>query len=221
MLDRLSGVARTGKGNLLAAAVDAARAKATVGEISLALEKVWGRHQPTVRAVKGIYAATPRDIHKIERVKHAVAAFAEADGKPPHILVAKIGQDGHDRGQKVIASAFSDMGFDVKIGALFATPEEVAELAVAENVHAIGVSSLTAGHLAHIPPLKAALDKAGRGDILIVVGGVIPPEDVAGLMKMGVAAVFPPGTVIPDAALALLGKLNERLGYAQKATGRN
>jgi methylmalonyl-CoA mutase len=221
MLDKLSQVARTGEGNLLAAAVDAARAKATVGEISLALEKVWSRHVSKMRVVKGIYGAAAKDTHKLERAKRAVAAFREADGRAPCILVAKIGQDGHDRGQKVIASAFADMGFEVKIGALFATPEEVADLAVAEDVHVVGVSSLTAGHLAHIPPLKAALDQAGRGDILIVAGGVIPPQDVPALMEMGVAAVFPPGTVIPDAAVALLGQLNQRLGYAQRAAGRN
>ena len=217
VLDALTAVATTGEGNLLAAAIDAARAMATVGEISAALEKVWSRHQAATRVIKGVYAATPRDQHKLDRVKHSVEAFAEADGRPPRILVAKIGQDGHDRGQKVIASAFADMGFDVRIGALFATPEEVAELAVRENVHVVGVSSLTAGHLAHIPPLKAALEKAGRGDIMIVVGGVIPPEDVAKLQAMGATAVFPPGTVIPDAAQALLDRLSRRLGYAQKA----
>ena len=217
MLAKLSQVARTGRGNLLAAAVDAARAKATVGEISLALEQVWNRHTPAIRAVKGIYAATPKDQHRIERVRHAVAAFREADGRAPRLLVAKIGQDGHDRGQKVIASAFTDMGFDVKIGPLFATPEEVAAMAIAEGVHAVGVSTLTAGHLALVPPLKAALDQANRSDIMIVVGGVIPPEDMQTLLDMGVAAIFPPGTVIPDAALVLLDKLNLRLGYAQKA----
>ncbi len=217
MLDQLSRVAKTGQGNLLAAAIDAARAKATVGEISLALEKIWNRHQAVTRVIKGVYSATPRDQHKIEKVKRSVAAFKEADGRAPAILVAKIGQDGHDRGQKVIASAFADMGFDVKIGALFATPEEAADLAVKENVHAIGVSTLTAGHLVHIPPLKAALEQAGRPDIMIVVGGVIPPEDVETLKAMGAAAVFPPGTVIPEAAQALLDRLSERLGYAQKA----
>jgi methylmalonyl-CoA mutase len=217
MLDRLSNAARTGEGNLLAAAVGAARAKATVGEISAALEKVWNRHVPVTRLVRGIYAATPRDAQKIEQAKHAIAAFREADGRAPRILVAKIGQDGHDRGQKVIASAFGDIGFDVKIGALFATPEEVAAHAVKKDVHIVGVSSLTAGHLAHIPLLKAALDQAERSDIMVVVGGVIPPEDVQTLLDMGAAAVFPPGTVIPDAALALLNRLNERRGYAQRA----
>jgi len=218
-LAKLSEVARSGQGNLLAASVDAARAKATVGEISLALEQVFRRHTPAIRAVKGVYAATPKDQHKIDRVRHAIAAFREADGQAPRLLVAKVGQDGHDRGQKVIASAFTDMGFDVTIGPLFATPEEVAKQAVAEKVHAVGVSTLTAGHLTLVPLLKAALNKAGRSDIMIVVGGVIPPEDVQTLLDMGAAAVFPPGTVIPDAALALLDRLNLRLGYAQKAAG--
>ncbi len=217
MLEKLTAVARSGQGNLLAAAVDAARAKATVGEISLALEKVFNRHTPVIRAAKGVYAATPKDQHKIDQVRHAVAAFREADGRAPKLLVAKVGQDGHDRGQKVIASAFTDMGFDVTIGPLFATPEEVAKMAVEEKVHAVGVSTLTAGHLTLVPLLKAALDQAGRSDIMVVVGGVIPPEDVQTLLEMGAAAVFPPGTVIPDAALALLDRLNLKLGYAQKA----
>ena len=216
MLDRLSTVAKTGEGNLLAAAVDAARAKATVGEISLALEKVWNRHVAKTQVTKGIYVASSRDLQKIEMAKRAVTAFKEADGRPPRILVAKMGQDGHDRGQKVIASAFADMGFEVKIGALFSTPEEVATFAAKENVHMVGISTLTAGHLSHIPLLKAALEKAGRGDIMIVVGGVIPPEDVQTLKDMGAAAVFLPGTVIPDAALALLDHLNKRLGFAQR-----
>jgi len=216
-LAKLTEVARTGQGNLLAASVDAARAKATVGEISLALEKVFNRHTPAIRAVTGVYAATPKDQHKIERARHAVAAFREADGRAPKLLVAKVGQDGHDRGQKVIASAFTDMGFDVTIGPLFATPEEVAKMAVEEKVHAVGVSTLTAGHLTLVPLLKAALDAAGRSDIMIVVGGVIPPEDVQTLLDMGAAAVFPPGTVIPDAAMKLLDRLNLKLGYAQKA----
>jgi methylmalonyl-CoA mutase len=217
MLAKLTEVARSGQGNLLAASVDAARAKATVGEISLALEKVFNRHVPVIRAAKGVYAATPKDQHRIDQVKHAVAAFREADGRAPKVLVAKVGQDGHDRGQKVIASAFTDMGFDVTIGPLFATPEEVAKMAVEEKVHAVGVSTLTAGHLTLVPLLKAALEEAGRSDIMIVVGGVIPPEDVQTLLDMGAAAIFPPGTVIPDAALALLDRLNLRLGYAQRA----
>ncbi|MBL8791447.1 MAG: methylmalonyl-CoA mutase [Rhizobiales bacterium] len=215
-LAALADVARSGKGNLLDASVNAARAKATVGEISAALESVWGRHQATPKAVKGVYAATPRDLHKVDATRNAVKAFAEAEGRAPSVLVAKIGQDGHDRGQKVIASAFDDMGFDVSIGPLFATPEEVAELAVRKNVHVVGVSSLAAGHLTHVPELKAALARLGRGDILIVAGGVIPPEDVHKLAEMGAAAVFPPGTVVPDAAQAILDALSAHLGYAQR-----
>jgi methylmalonyl-CoA mutase len=216
MLERLSAVAKSGEGNLLEAAVDAARAKATVGEMSLALENAWGRHAVQVKVTKGVYVASSRDVPKIETVKHAVAAFREAEGSPPRILVAKMGQDGHDRGQKVIASAFADMGFDVKIGALFSTPEEVAAFAAKENVHMVGISTLTAGHLSHIPLLKAALEKLGRGDIMLVVGGVVPPEDVQTLKDMGASAVFLPGTIIPDAALSLLDQLNIRLGFAQK-----
>jgi methylmalonyl-CoA mutase len=217
-LDQLTFSAKSGTGNLLAAAVDAARAKATVGEISLALEKAWSRHAAESRAVKGIYEeASRKNREKLDQARHSVAAFAEADGGPPRILVAKIGQDGHDRGQKVIASAFGDMGFDVKVGVLFSTPEEVAELAVKSDVHVVGVSSLTAGHLSHVPALKATLEELGRGDIMIVVGGVIPPEDVQTLIDAGAAAVFPPGTVIPEAARQLLDRLNERLGYAQRA----
>jgi methylmalonyl-CoA mutase len=216
MLARLTDVAKTGEGNLLAATVDAAQAKATVGEMSAALESVWGRHVAQTRISKGVYIASSRDTEKIETAKRAVVAFTEAEGSTPRILVAKMGQDGHDRGQKVIASAFSDIGFDVKIGALFSTPEEVAAFAAKENVHVIGISTLTAGHLSHIPLLKTALEKLGRSDIMIVVGGVIPPEDVATLKEMGAAAVFLPGTVIPDAALQLLESLNLQLGYAQK-----
>jgi methylmalonyl-CoA mutase len=215
-LDRLTYLAKRGEGNLLAGAVDAARAKATVGEISLALEKAWSRHSAESRAVKGVYEAASKG-SRLEEARRSVRAFREADGRPPRILVAKIGQDGHDRGQKVIASAFGDMGFDVKVGALFSTPEEVADLAVKSDVHVVGVSSLTAGHLTHVPLLKAALEELGRPDIMIVVGGVIPPEDVATLLAAGAATVFPPGTIIPEAAQKLLDRLNEQLGYAQKA----
>jgi methylmalonyl-CoA mutase len=216
-LAALTEVARSGAGNLLEASVNAARAKATVGEISAALEQVFQRHSAEAKVAKGIYVATSRDIQKIDMAKRAVAAFCEADGRPPRILVAKMGQDGHDRGQKVIASAFADMGFDVVIGPLFATPEEVADKAVAERVHVVGVSTLTAGHLAHVPLLKAALAARQRDDILIVVGGVIPPEDVQTLKDMGATAVFPPGTNIPDAALALLDDLNRHAGFSQLA----
>jgi methylmalonyl-CoA mutase len=215
-LKNLSHLAATGEGNLLESSVVAARAKATVGEISTALEEVWGRHQAKPALVRGIYSAAQHSRDEMIAAQNAVAAFKEFEGRVPSLLVAKIGQDGHDRGQKVIASAFGDIGFDVYVGALFATPQEVAELAVAKNVHIVGVSSLAAGHLTHLPELKAALKAIGRDDILVVVGGVIPPDDVKTLLNLGVAAVFPPGTVIPEAATALLAKLNAHLGYAQK-----
>jgi methylmalonyl-CoA mutase len=212
----LEHVARSGEGNLLDASVSAARAKATVGEMTKAMENVWGRHAAKPSISKGIYEATPKDLEQIRTAKRAVQAFAEAEGRLPSILVAKIGQDGHDRGQKVIASAFADLGFDVQVGQLFATPEEVAARAADGNVHIVGVSSLAAGHLTHVPELKAALAAKGRGDILVVAGGVIPPQDIQKLLDAGAAAVFPPGTVIPEAALELLQNLNEHLGYAQR-----
>ena len=215
-LKALADVARIGEGNLLEASVNAARVKATVGEISAALETVWGRHAATPKISKGVYEATPRDLEQVRAAKRAVAAFAESDGRAPAVLVAKIGQDGHDRGQKVIASAFADLGFDVKVGALFATPDEVADQALKDNVHIVGVSSLAAGHLTHVPELKAALAARGRPDIMVVAGGVIPPQDVPMLMEMGAAAVFPPGTVIPEAAQQLLDALNAQLGYSQR-----
>ncbi len=215
----LENVARTGVGNLLAAAVEAARAKATVGEISAALENVWGRHQAQTKLSRGVYAATAGNSAIVEAAKQSIAAFAEAEGRAPSILVAKIGQDGHDRGQKVIASAFADLGFEVDVGPLFATPEEVAARAIASDVHIVGVSSLAAGHLSHVPALKVALMAAGRADILVVAGGVIPPDDVVKLKQMGAVAVFQPGTVIPEAALTLLDALNAQLGYSQLRKG--
>jgi methylmalonyl-CoA mutase len=207
-----------GTGNLLALSIEAARAGATVGEISLAMEKVFGRHRAEIKAIKGVYKREAgTESFAVIRVQGMVQAFAENDGRRPAILVAKMGQDGHDRGQKVISSAFADLGFDVEIGALFATPEEAARQAADSNVHVIGVSSLAAGHLTLVPALKAALDKAGRPDIMIVVGGVIPPQDFQALYKAGASAIFPPGTVIPDAAARLLEELNVRLGYAQRS----
>ena len=213
-LDALSAAAK-GSDNLLAAAVEAARAKATVGEISLALERAFTRHVAAVRAIKGVYAETAGESEAVMRVRGAVAAFKESDGRLPRILVAKMGQDGHDRGQKVISSAFGDLGFDVVIGPLFATPEEVAAQAIAADAHMVGVSTLTAGHLTHVPALKAALAAQGRGDILVVVGGVIPPQDFETLRGMGAAAIFPPGTVIAQAAMTLLEALNQARGYSQ------
>jgi methylmalonyl-CoA mutase len=205
-----------GNGNLLELSVAAARAKATVGEISDALEAVFGRHKAKADAVKGVYLRASGDTPATQRAKAMVKDFVAADGRKPRILVAKMGQDGHDRGQKVIASGFTDLGFAVDIGDLFQTPAEAAAQAVAENVHAVGASSLAAGHLTLVPELKAELAKLGRPDIMVVVGGVIPPEDFKALKDMGVAAIFTPGTAVPDAAVTVLERLNELLGYAQE-----
>ena len=213
-LAALEAGARSG-GNLLALSVDAARAKATVGEISLALEKAFGRHSAKPEVVRGVYAAEVGPAPKVSRAKAMISAFAEADGRPPTILVAKMGQDGHDRGQKVIATGFDDLGFAVDVGPLFATPAETAKEAVERGVHIVGASSLAAGHLTLIPELKAQLDKLGRGDIMIVVGGVIPAGDFDALKAAGARLIFPPGTVIADAAAAILDELNKDLGYAQ------
>ncbi|WP_293786795.1 methylmalonyl-CoA mutase [uncultured Aeromicrobium sp.] len=209
------GATRDGslEGNLLALAVDAARAKATVGEISDALEKVYGRHQAVIRTISGVYRSESGGSGDIQRVIEATDAFEQAEGRRPRILVAKMGQDGHDRGQKVIVTAFADMGFDVDVGPLFSTPEEVAQQAVDADVHIVGVSSLAAGHLTLLPALKQALADLGRDDIMVVIGGVIPPDDVPALKEMGAAEVFLPGTVIADSALTLLDKLRSQLQH--------
>ncbi|MAK82054.1 methylmalonyl-CoA mutase [Phenylobacterium sp.] len=213
-LDALTAGA-AGTGNLLALSVEAARAKATVGEISFALEKVFDRHKAKADAVKGVYLREAGETPAAQKAKAMVGAFAAADGRKPRVLIAKMGQDGHDRGQKVIASGFADLGFEVEIGDLFQTPAEAAALAVEQKVHVVGASSLAAGHLTLVPELKAELARLGRPDILVVVGGVIPPEDFAALTDMGVAAIFPPGTVVPECAIEVLDRLNEELGYAQ------
>ncbi|WP_309649874.1 methylmalonyl-CoA mutase, partial [Nocardioides sp.] len=202
-------------GNLLALAVDAARAKATVGEISDALEKVYGRHQAVIRTISGVFRdeAGSAAGTLVKQVLDATAEFEEAEGRRPRILVAKMGQDGHDRGQKVVVSAFADMGFDVDVGPLFSTPEEVAQQAIDADVHVVGVSSLAAGHLALLPALKNALAEQGRPDIMITIGGVIPPDDVPVLQEMGAVAVFLPGTVIAESALDLLARLREQLDH--------
>ena len=207
-LDALTRYAETGTGNLLEAAVAAARVKATVGEISYALEKVYGRHRAEVSAISGVYRAEiGRMDGSLNRIKELIDSFETEHGRRPRILVAKMGQDGHDRGQKVIASAFADLGFDVDIGPLFQTPEEAARQAVENDVHIVGVSSLAAGHLTLVPALREALEEQGRGDIMIVVGGVIPPQDYAALYEAGAKAIFGPGTPIADAATDLLKKL--------------
>ncbi|MFF2640930.1 methylmalonyl-CoA mutase [Streptomyces niveus] len=217
-LRALTGAAEAGSsrdldGNLLALAVNAARAKATVGEISDALEKVYGRHSGQIRTISGVYRNEAGTSPAVERTRVAVEEFETAEGRRPRILVAKMGQDGHDRGQKVIATAFADLGFDVDVGPLFQTPGEVARQAVEADVHIVGVSSLAAGHLTLVPALREELAREGREDIMIVVGGVIPPGDIDELRRAGAAAVFPPGTVIPDAAHDLLTTLAAALGH--------
>ncbi|MHC4380943.1 MAG: methylmalonyl-CoA mutase family protein, partial [Planctomycetota bacterium] len=203
----LTEAAREQSGNLLALAVDAARAQATVGEITSALEEVYGRHRATIQTISGVYSGAVTDDAPLADVRSRVEAFQVEQGRRPRILVAKMGQDGHDRGQKVIATAFADLGFDVDIGSLFQTPEETARQAVENDVHIVGVSSLAAGHLTLVPALREALAGLGRADILVVVGGVIPPQDHDKLREMGAADVFGPGTVIPKAAMSLLEKL--------------
>ncbi|RNL84403.1 methylmalonyl-CoA mutase [Halostreptopolyspora alba] len=225
-LDRLTAAADGEPGgdslrnNLLAAAVDAARAKATVGEISAAMERVFGRHSGQVHTIQGVYreeaglSEDDRNEAAIRSVASRVAEFEENEGRRPRILVAKMGQDGHDRGQKVIATAFADLGFDVDVGPLFRTPAEVAAQATEGDVHIVGVSSQAAGHLTLVPALRHELAAQGRDDIMIVVGGVIPPGDVDALHEAGASAVFPPGTVIAEAAEGLLDQLDRRLGHA-------
>jgi len=207
-----------GDGNLLDLCVKAARTMATVGEMSDAMESVFTRHRAEIRTISGVYRSEAGNMNSdVQRVLSLVEDFDKNDGRRPRILIAKMGQDGHDRGQKVIASAFADLGFDVDIGPLFATPDEAARQAVENDVHIIGVSSLTAGHLTLVPDLKAALEAEGRNDIMIVVGGVIPPSDHDALHKAGAQAVFGPGTNIPQAAAKLIEELSEKLGYAKDA----
>jgi methylmalonyl-CoA mutase len=199
--------AAAGSGNLLAACVEAARARATVGEMSDAMEKVFGRHKAEIKSVQGVYLKASGDDEKVKAALAAADKFADEEGRRPRILIAKMGQDGHDRGQKVVASAFADLGWDVDIGPLFQTPEEAARQAVENDVHVVAASSLAAGHLTLVPELKKELEAQGRGDMLIIVGGVIPPEDVPTLKEMGAAAVYPPGTVIAASAVELIGLL--------------
>ena len=210
-LDALTECARTGKGNLLELAVQAARVRATLGEISFALEKVWGRHQPTIRSVTGVYSSAYSRREEIEEVRRLADHFEKVSGRRPRILVAKMGQDGHDRGAKVIATSFADMGFDVDIGPLFQTPAETARQAVENDVHIVGVSSLAGSHKTLVPQLIEELKSYGRDDILVVVGGVIPPQDYEFLYKAGVSEIFGPGTVIPTAAKKILQTLLEGL----------
>ncbi|WJY28411.1 MULTISPECIES: methylmalonyl-CoA mutase [Sporosarcina] len=214
-LDRLSSAAADGSANLLALAVDAARARATIGEISDAIEAVSGRHKAVIRSVSGIYSQNFSNSEEIDEVKLMTDEFLENEGRRPRILVAKMGQDGHDRGAKVIASSFADLGFDVDIGPLFQTPEETALQAAENDVHVIGVSSLAAGHKTLVPALRSELAKIGRPDILVIVGGVIPAQDYEFLRENGAAAIFGPGTVIPVAAQKVIEEIYRQLGYEE------
>ena len=205
-LAALRQAAQSGEGNLLALAVEAARHRATLGEISLALEDVYGRHKAQTKAVSGVYAGEVSDDHNFRKAQELSDRFAQLEGRRPRILVAKMGQDGHDRGAKVIATSFADVGFDVDIGPLFQTPEEVARQAAENDVHFVGASSLAGGHKTLIPQLLAELKKLGREDIMVIVGGVIPAQDYAFLKEAGVAGIFGPGTVISVAAAEILQK---------------
>ncbi len=209
-LGALEQAAKSDSGNLLALCIDAARAKATVGEMSDAMEAAFGRHTATVSAIRGVYTdELKKGGVALKELNSLLDSFIQQEGRRPRILVAKMGQDGHDRGQKVIASAFADLGFDVDIGPLFQTPEEVAKQAIENDVHIIGASSLAAGHLTLLPDLRAALSELGRPDILVAMGGVIPPGDYEALYDAGAAAIFPPGTVISEAAELLVKKLSD------------
>jgi methylmalonyl-CoA mutase len=211
-LNALTEAAESGEGNLLELSVEAAKARASLGEISDALEKVWGRHKAEIRTISGVYRGEYHgDEDTIDRVQQQVAQFEKHEGRRPRILVAKMGQDGHDRGAKVVATAFADLGFDVDVGPLFQTPEETARQAVENDVHIVGMSSLAAGHKTLLPALIQELKKLGREDILVICGGVIPAQDYDYLREQGAAAIFGPGTVIPRAAEQLLTELNSRL----------
>merc|ERR1712233_82853 len=203
--------AKSGEGNLLELAISAARARCTVGEITRAMEAVYGRHVASDKMVSGAYRAEYGETNEITAVTEAIQAFAEEEGRRPRILVAKMGQDGHDRGAKVIATGFADLGFDVDIGPLFATPAEAAQQAVDADVHVIGASSLAAGHKTLVPQLIEELKKHGREDILVIAGGVIPPQDYEFLYSKGVAAVFGPGTRIPQAAVEVINQIDQKL----------
>jgi methylmalonyl-CoA mutase len=207
-LERLEKCASTGEGNLLECAVDAARRRATLGEISAALEKIWGRYEATTRIISGVYSSESANAEEFKKAQIMASEFEQAEGRRPRILVAKMGQDGHDRGSKVVATAFADIGFDVDIGPLFQTPREVARHAVENDVHVVGVSSLAAGHKTLVPQLIAELRKLDRDDILVVVGGVIPPQDYEFLYQAGAVGIYGPGTVIPVSAQHILHILN-------------
>jgi len=214
-LAALGRSARSGEGNLLDLSVEAARARASLGEISLALEEAWGRHKAEIRTISGVYSGEFGEGEAMDEVTRKIEAFEQREGRRPRILVAKLGQDGHDRGAKVVATALADLGFDVDVGPLFQTPEEAARQAVENDVHMVGFSSLAAGHKTLLPQLVAALEGLGRGDIMVTVGGVIPAQDYDELRRSGAAAIFGPGTVIHHAAGLLVDELNRRLGYSE------
>ena len=213
-LKAISHSVESGEGNLLALAVDAARAHATVGEISEAIEKVVGRHKAVIKSIQGVYAAgMSAKSDRVDRARKLADEFENKEGRRPRILIAKMGQDGHDRGQKVVASGMADLGWDVDIGPLFQTPDEAARQAVENDVHVVAASSLAAGHLTLVPALKAALAEQDRSDVMIVVGGVVPPQDYDALYESGATAIFAPGTVIAEAAIELIEKLRSELGH--------
>ncbi|NCU16760.1 methylmalonyl-CoA mutase [Pallidibacillus pasinlerensis] len=214
-LENLTKAAETGEGNLLELSVEAARKRATLGEISMAIEKVSGRHRAAIRSISGVYSNAYGDKKTIEEIKKMTDEFAELEGRRPRLLMAKIGQDGHDRGAKVVSTAYADMGFDVDIGPLFQTPEETARQAVENDVHAIGMSSLAGGHKTFLPQLVEELKKLGREDIVVIVGGVIPAKDYEFLLENGASAIFGPGTIIPEAAKTVLEEIYKRLGYEE------
>jgi methylmalonyl-CoA mutase len=208
-LDALTHAAQTGEGNLLALSVDAARKRASLGEISYSLEKVYGRYKAVIRSISGVYSSESKDNDSFRQARELADRFAELEGRRPRIMIAKMGQDGHDRGAKVVATGYADMGFDVDIGPLFQTPAEAAKQAVENDVHILGVSSLAAGHKTLVPQVIEELKKLGREDIMVIVGGVIPPQDYEFLYKAGTVAIFGPGTVISEAGIKLLNILIE------------
>ncbi|MDY3869532.1 MAG: methylmalonyl-CoA mutase family protein, partial [Pyramidobacter sp.] len=214
-LDAVTKSMETGDGNLLELAVEAARARASLGEISYAIEKVCGRHKAVIRSISGVYSSEFADDEVIEEVRRMTDDFEKRVGRRPRIMIAKMGQDGHDRGAKVVATAYADMGFDVDVGPLFQTPEETAQDAVDNDVHIVGMSSLAAGHKTLLPQLVEELKRRGRGDIMVVAGGVIPAQDYQFLYDHGAACIFGPGTVIPAAAREMLTVLNKRLAEAE------
>jgi methylmalonyl-CoA mutase len=215
-LNALTNAAETGNGNLLELAVDAARARCTLGEISMAYEKAVGRHRAVIRSISGVYRSEFGEKEEMKEIRRVTDQFAENEGRRPRIMIAKMGQDGHDRGAKVISTAFADMGFDVDIGPLFQTPREAALQAVENDVHILGMSSLAGGHKTLLPQVVEELEKLGRNDILVIIGGVIPAQDYTFLKEQGAAAIFGPGTVIPVAAEQIMNELNRRLGYDEK-----